>query len=526
MIRFVLLLLLSSAASAHADVFLYAPAKHLAEEIPARYTGPLPPLLDPDPSHATWRQRLDEIPDGPTHLNQRLCRDGAPERDRLLAAVRRAVDDHEFPDEKLRFLLNLYLGCRAEDDRASLCDWMRHVIPIETNGMVRRLLYEQFLICATPDDAALFTAAGAPDMTVVSFLKKHPAAGYSNRLEAVVREQARAGKWKNLGYAVEVYGQRDDLRVAATLLELYAAASDPEGRRVLGLALHSQTNPRASEVYSAEWKSDCENRRAIRVKNRSDNQVSNLIGLGYGYGGLPNCDVSRLHQVPYRPPSRLPRLTKEARAQDRPISHTERLRNTLAEYGLAERLMQFSAADAKPLGSHAPRMRRMVDLIRPELDALVIEEVWPSLDEFVFERGPLDAWVNVDAGYRVKVGERAGEPDPDQIEAIKKDLESALAAPHFVDAWMDGQRFRFHIRGLGPFYDMEALVGAMNTLLRARDSELRFVVLEPFDFVDIVVGPESTILDAIDSGAITPGDPFAAARRIPEFSGYLLEVGE
>jgi hypothetical protein len=219
-------------------------------------------------------------------------------------------------------------------------------------------------------------------------------------------------------------------------------------------------------------------------------------------------------------------LTKEARAQDRPISHTERLRNTLAEYGLAERLMQFSAADAEPLGSHAPRMRRMVDLVRPELDALVIEEVWPSLDEFVFERGPLDAWVNVDASYRVKVGERAGEPDPDQIEAIKKDLESALAAPHFVDAWMDGQRFRFHIRGLGPFYDMEALVGAMNTLLRARDSELRFVVLEPFDFVDIVVGPESTLLDAIDSGAITPGDPFAAARRIPEFRGYLLEVGE
>jgi hypothetical protein len=526
MIRFVLLLLLSSAASAHADVFLYARAKRSAEEIPARYTGPLPPLLDPDPSHASWQQRLDQIPDGPTHLGQRLCRDGASERDRLLAAMRRAAGDQEFPDEKLRFLLNLYLRCRAEADRASLCDWMRHVIPIEANGMARRLLYEQFLLCATPDDAALFTAAGAPDMTVVSFLKKHPAAGYSNRLEAAVRAQARAEEWKKLGYAVAVYGQRDDPRVAATLLELYAAANDPEGRRVLGLALHGQTNPRASEVYSAEWKSDCEHWRAIRAENRRGEQASRIRRLGYQDESLPDCDVSRRHQGPYTPPSRLSRLTKGGRARDRPISHFERLRNALAEYGLAERFMGISAYDAGPLGSHAPRMRRMADLVRPELDALVIEEVWPSLDEFVFERGPLEAWVKVDAGYRVKVGERAGEPDPDQIEAIKKDLESALAAPHFVDAWMDGQRFRFRIRGLGPFYDVEALVGAMNTLLRARDSELRFVVLEAFDGVDIVVGPAATIRAAIDAGAITAGDPFAAARMIPEFRRHLLEVGE
>jgi hypothetical protein len=73
---------------------------------------------------------------------------------------------------------------------------------------------------------------------------------------------------------------------------------------------------------------------------------------------------------------------------------------------------------------------------------------------------------------------------------------------------------------------VEALVGAMNTLLRARDSELRFVVLEAFDGVDIVVGPAATIRAAIDAGAITAGDPFAAARMIPEFRRHLLEVGE
>ncbi|MBW2667997.1 MAG: hypothetical protein JRE13_17040, partial [Deltaproteobacteria bacterium] len=353
LLRSVLLLLLVS-ASAHADVFLYAPAKHSVEEIPARYTGPLPPLLDPDPSYATWRQHLDVWPNGPTHLEQRICRDGAPERDRLLAAMRRAADGPGTSDERfqivLTFLLNcgpdadraaacywvrrsipaepngmVHPSCRAEADRASLCDWMRRSIPVELNTAVRRLLYRHSLGCATPDDAALFTAADAPDMTVVAFLKKYPATDYSNRLEAVVRARARAGEWTNLGYAVEVYGQRDDSRVAATLLELYAAASEPEGRRVLGLALHAQTNPRASEVYSAEWKSNCEQRRAIRAEHESSDR-SAYRGLGKVSSGLPTCDVGRRFQARNRTNSGwLSRVQKGARPRDRPISHTERL---------------------------------------------------------------------------------------------------------------------------------------------------------------------------------------------------------
>lgn len=302
--------------------------------------------------------------------------------------------------------------------------------------------------------------------------------------------------------------------MATTLLELYAAARDADLKRVLGLALEHQTDPRAFEVYAAEWQTDCEQRRAAAATRARFEATSGRFGLGYWMDGPTRCEVSRLRPAPAPEPP-------VAQATTAPVlhytPHVAQLREALTPYGLRERLHRFASDGAGPLGSHAPRQRQMADLVRPELDALVLEEVWPALDAFEFERGARDTWVFVrDGGYHVRVLDRAGEADPAETEALGHELQSALDEPHFVDAYLDGERYRFHVRGLGHIYDVEMLVGAMNTLLRARGSEQRFVVLEPFDFVDLVAGPQTRLRDAIDAGAITPGDPFAAAHQVPE----------
>jgi hypothetical protein len=480
-------------------------------------------MLEPDPSHATWRRRLDWIPNGPTHLQQRLCRDGAPERERLLAAMHRAVVGDELlgANDRFHFVIP---GCDSEAERASLCDWLRRSVRAEPPGPVRVFLLWKLFSCATLEDAQLFTAPNAPDEAVVAFLRKHRPDAYSTRLEAVVRRRVQAGEWKAARTAALAYGSRDDPRVAATLLELYAAARDPGLRHGLGLALQHQTDPKAFEVYASEWRVACERGRAAAAEHKRTGGSLHRHGLGYVIEPS-SCDIDQLRPVPVPAPPQ-PRTALAGTLGAGP--HLERHREALRCYGLEDGLLSVSLDGAGPLGSHAPLLRRMADFVRPELDALVLEEVWPALDDFRFERGPRDAWVFVErGGYHVRVGDLDGEADPEEIGVVEEELGAALDEPHFVDAWLDGQRFHFGIRALGRVYDVEALVGAMNTLLRARGSDLRFAVLEPsvpFAVVDLVVGPSTRLLDAVNAGAIAPGAPFAAARRGPDFSGRIPEA--
>jgi len=147
-------------------------------------------------------------------------------------------------------------------------------------------------------------------------------------------------------------------------------------------------------------------------------------------------------------------------------------------------------------------MRRLVDRVSPDLDDAVLEEIWPALDEVVLDRGPVPALAKVD-GLGFEIGVR----DEGDVAQAAQELRTALAEPHFVDAYLDGSRFRFALRPLGRRFDLETVVGALNQLLELRGSEQRLLLLAPpagEGWLEILAGPRGRLIAAIHAGAATP----------------------
>jgi hypothetical protein len=219
-----------------------------------------------------------------------------------------------------------------------------------------------------------------------------------------------------------------------------------------------------------------------------------LLPLGYLIYD-DRCDAAALKRIPApHPPA--PRV---AFGSEFPSMVARRA--ALAPFALEEGIA-FSPEDAQAIGSHAPLMRRLVDRVSPDLDDLVLEEVWPALDAFALDRGPVPAFPVVD-GLGFKIGVR----DERDVAQVTEELRAALAEPHFVDAYLDGSRFRFALRPLGRRFDVETIVGALNQLLELRGSEQRLLLLAPppgETWLEILAGPRGRLLEAVQAGAATP----------------------
>jgi hypothetical protein len=111
---------------------------------------------------------------------------------------------------------------------------------------------------------------------------------------------------------------------------------------------------------------------------------------------------------------------------------------------------------------HDHLLRELAKLVKPDLDGAVFEEIPPRETEDGREIGP----------YR-------------------------------LSAYLDGQKVSVAAENLGDWYDVGAVLGLLNTLLRERQSELRFVTLPTGDQTAIVLaGPAKGILRAVDEGLL------------------------
>ena len=491
---FVFLVSLAAPAPAGAEPFWYARAPRESIPLPARYTKSMSDWVEPYPSTGAWRQRMDTLLDGPTHLQWRLCHGDAAVEDRFVAALHRAATDGSLtPDVEARFVFTVGGGCgsgtRAE--RRLLCDWLRRAVRSEPAGPTRAFFYGQLLSCAEPSDRALFEEAGAPDFAVAAFYREHGPLGYSERLDVALRRSTEQLDRDGVRSAVDALSRVDDPRVANLLLALHADTSDPEMRRVLALGLGYQSDPSAFELYRRAWRAQCEARRGA---------------LGTGSGALrmlgyvvvdTRCDASALERIP--PPR--PQAPVDETAITYPSSAATR-RAALAAFALEDRILSVWPDGAQAIGSHAPLMRRLVDLVSPDLDDLVLEEVWPALDHFDFDRGPVPGFAVVD-----RVGFSLGVRDERDVAQVTEELRSAVGEPHFVDAYLDGSRLRFALRPLGHRFDVEAVVAALNQFLELRGSEQRLLLLAPVrgdPSHQVLAGPRARLLEAIHAGAATP----------------------
>ena len=474
---------------------LYAEPERTPAEPPARYFAPLPPGFDLRPGAATWLARIDWVPGPFGEIAHRVCRGDPKARERALEAVRRAAPSGFRNAWALRTVIPF---CEDEADRTSMCAWGHSILDSDEPKAVRDYFYGAALCPSPPPDLGLIERSDAPAAAVLGFYRTHPGAAQSPQLEGIVGERAERGDLQELWDALEVFGAEDDQRIAALLLELRAAAIDAAHGRLFALALQHQGERHAREIYAAERERDCEEIANLRVLQRPASDP--VLALAERLASFDECGP---------PPPRRRRISEPQPVAAAPPSPLE---VALHRHGLVEVLWGLPG-DGATLPEHAPAIHRMTDLVRPDLDDAIFEDVWPALDAVELDRGPQETFVAVgmDAsaahalGFRVHVPDRDGRPEREASEALAHELAAALGAPHYLDAYTKGERFRFRVGPLGRWLDVETLVGAANTLLRERGSDKRLVEVSSPEIHAIAAGPERAVRDAIASGDLPTG---------------------
>jgi len=154
------------------------------------------------------------------------------------------------------------------------------------------------------------------------------------------------------------------------------------------------------------------------------------------------------------------------------------------------RLLAFDTETDTFPNRHEGLMQQLTLLVTPDLDGIIFEEVPPQMTE-TFEK------VDATGGY-------------------------------VLIAYLDGQRYEVDAQDLGDWYDIDAVVGMLNSLCRLRGKDSRFVVLRASDQTSTVVGaPASAIEAATAKGLIVLEEHLGAATEIgTAFEKRVIEAME
>ncbi len=79
-------------------------------------------------------------------------------------------------------------------------------------------------------------------------------------------------------------------------------------------------------------------------------------------------------------------------------------------------------------------------------------------------------------------------------------IKDARLEPHVLIAYSRGCAYTLHIRNLVDWYDLEALIAGLNTLLAERGSDLRYATLDPHcvPCSKVAAGPSQGLIEVMD----------------------------
>lgn len=91
-------------------------------------------------------------------------------------------------------------------------------------------------------------------------------------------------------------------------------------------------------------------------------------------------------------------------------------------------------------------------------------------------------------------------------------------------AYLDGHEYRTDAQDLGDWYDMDAVVGMLNSLCRARDKTGRFVTLPTGDQTAILLGAAAPAIEAASREGLikVESNPSPAIESGKEFEDQVL----
>jgi hypothetical protein len=459
-----------------------APGEPLSRDpapLPERHRGVLPARIDPASLTSTERLRSLSLARLPQHhqVVQQLCRGETEVRARFLDGLRRALAESGHP---LRWAYwQIATACPQPDH----CAWLTAHLD-GSSSAVRDFLWRAIAHCRALDEPALFERADAPDDAVVTFhaRRERTDAVHSERLARVVERRAAAGEPGALRDALAAYARMDHPQTAARLIALHGRAADPERRLQLALAMRNQADPAASRLFFESCHENLEARTRAWEAAGGD-----LHGSPTRWGDPCRSDPAAAW------------LAAGARAAE--PGSPDPLRHVPPDLGRSAWLPEQAEFQ---FGDRTLLLRQLFELVRPELDGVVLEDVWPAVDAVALHRGqlPVQAFVNGD-GVTLHVPERDGGPDLEVAERIRDELLVALRAPRCIDVWLRGERLRFaYAPGDDDDYDVTASLAIANRLLIEVGSGRRIARLATEVGLAVLVAPPDALERAAARGLL------------------------
>jgi hypothetical protein len=95
---------------------------------------------------------------------------------------------------------------------------------------------------------------------------------------------------------------------------------------------------------------------------------------------------------------------------------------------------------------------------------------------------------------------------------------------YLLAAYVDGKRYRVRAENHGDWYDLSAVLGLLNTVLRDRHSDLRYVSLPSGgQIAHVTVAPTAALQSTVATGLLRLDSPSAAEATGKEFERRVLE---
>lgn len=438
---------------------------------PARYGAPLPATVEA--ANGDW----SEAP--PARLvRRRLCAGDGATRARVLTALRAAASTGA-TEIALRdaYAPRLFSACSSPE----LCDWLVTSVGHNEPPGVKAVLWQGLQHCTGPRVSTAFALGDAPPAAFLAwYVHRDTVPPHDERAAFALRRLVAAVPGDDplprpLLEAAARFATVDDPRAFAVATEVYGRATTTRGRAQIlwPMAADRRTEPRAFfDRHCAEGTENlCEHGRAARERDPvptrapsdGDDPTGESLSTRLDALGFP----ARPGAAP--PPDR-----------DTPADSAAAL---LRRRGYLHR---FDVETGTFPNEHQVLLETLAQLVSPDLDGVLFEEEPPKT-------GPDGEKLDPDGGYTLV-------------------------------AYASGKRYRVPAQDKGDWYDLEAVLGLLNTLARAETVEARFVALRTEGQTAEVLGaPPSAIEAAVREGLVEIADTREPERAGKSFERRVLE---
>lgn len=527
------------------ELFTYTDLEVDDRPLPDRFEAPLP--TSPDEFESGAHPPL-------SHVSVQVCRGDAEAGDAFVEAVEEAFQNETMTDD----LAYRYERLIGECSGTQHCDWLVETADSDISAETRGFLAPALAKCPGSEAFEAIDREDLPlDAVIAYYLNLQPAQldregeafpAHRRLAEAVeaqvqhdVHYQARKG-----GAVLRHLEERKALEIARSVR---ASLDDPTARAYVGLGLRGSSIPEARQLWEQACEKPALEQDQLCEEPKSDGESSDTISLERRVRGWSFDAESYLASNPDASDGVREALSNCA-AESR-ISVQLR-NNCLTQLGAIDYAAARETAEAwtetdYPLGVAARSLRRFetrTEAVVQLRDWRLIESGGGSVDSEVAERavtasGLLSAYGRLhkfDARSGVRpvghdrllseLAARAGSPLADVVfdeippESDANDDESEV--PHRLLAYHDGSRYRTTARALGKWYDLEAVVGMLNSLARRLESDRRFLALHTNgQLARVAIGPKDGLVAAADAGVLRAGSPGRAVeigRGSPEDS--------